>query len=234
MAKIYFENAIDKNFVNVYRPTPAIIGRGDWWKEMPKSIPRDLGPSIKTIRSCPAINDSINFGYILYLQTDICVNCVDDNIFWENKISPISEEIKIEYIGHHPPVQSSFYQTDNMYMNVVLKINTGFGIKTEPGYSCWITHPLHRKDLPFIALDAIVDTDKFTIYDPISVLFKKDFNGVVKAGTPLFQVIPFKRENFEMEIVDFDNNKMMQDRYQINSDYGAAYKKKFWSRKVFK
>jgi hypothetical protein len=59
---------------------------------------------------------------------------------------------------------------------------------------------MHRESV-FTILDGVVDTDKYTA--PVNfpfVLNDWKFEGLIPAGTPVAQVIPFKRDSWEIEI----------------------------------
>ena len=43
----------------------------------------------------------------------------------------------------------------------------------------------------------MVDTDKYPIPVHFPFLLKKNFEGLIKQGTPIIQVIPFKRESWK-------------------------------------
>jgi hypothetical protein len=119
------------------------------------------------------------------------------------------------------------------YHRVSLKISSLWGIKTESGYSCWITNPVYQYDLPFKMFDTIVDTDKWPQRFPYTFFIKEGFSGTIHAGTPLLQVIPFKRENFESEIIDLELKDVERLRQISVSRFSNAYKKLFWTRKKF-
>jgi hypothetical protein len=60
--------------------------------------------------------------------------------------------------------------------------------------------PLHR-ETPIIALPGIVDTDIYRA--PVNfpfVLRDPKMSGLIPAGTPIIQVIPIKRDQWQMEI----------------------------------
>jgi hypothetical protein len=68
------------------------------------------------------------------------------------------------------------------------------------------------------------------------MFIKKDFVGVIKQGTPLVQVIPIKREDWSMELVDTEisNAALKAQRLSIRSMFKHSYKEKFRSRKEYK
>ena len=66
---------------------------------------------------------------------------------------------------------------------------------------------------------------------------KKGFEGIVPAGTPYVQIIPFKREDWEMEIKNHTYEEMYQ-RHMIAANLlrtkdGGEYKKNMWSKKKY-
>lgn len=235
MQKIYFE-LLDKDLEGLTKyPQPAILSRPSWWKDIPKKmdrgsdLPKEFG--VGTIRSCPAVSDAIGFGYTMFLPTDVYIdNSDEENFEWLFVSNAIKEEF--QYIEYQHVDQLKGYDRDNFSKNL-LKINSLFGVKTDPGYSCWFTHPMHRLDLPFRILDAIVDTDKFPANKPYACLIKKNFKGIIPAGTPLVHVIPFKREDFSMEITDFNKVEMDKLAAAKSMFFSSGYKKLFWSRKKF-
>jgi hypothetical protein len=59
----------------------------------------------------------------------------------------------------------------------------------------------------------------------LSFLIQKDFVGVLKQGTPLVQVIPFLREDWEMEIVDHQQaaREVQEQRLNLRSTFVNGY-----------
>jgi hypothetical protein len=85
-------------------------------------------------------------------------------------------------------------------------------------------------------LEGVVDADSYTT--PINFPFNlKDntFEGMIPAGTPLAQIIPFKRESWQL---DFGSEKEIikaeEQRLNIKSKFYDAYKTMFWSKKEYK
>jgi hypothetical protein len=76
------------------------------------------------------------------------------------------------------------------------KFHNYWTIRTPPGWSCLFLPPLNRPDSPFECLAGIVDTDTYA--SPVHFPFfatAADGLHVVEKGTPLVQVIPFRRGN---------------------------------------
>jgi dUTPase len=93
---------------------------------------------------------------------------------------------------------------------------------------------MHR-DNDLIVLPGVVDTDKY--YEAIAFPFNlkdKNFEGMLEAGTPIAQVIPFKRESYSMEVVELDKKRNIVHRRTIASKIYDSYRNGFWSRKEYK
>ena len=247
MPKIYFEKMHPLcDFAKL--PEPASKVKPQWWYDSryyaPEFANEEYGEKSRynsTIKNCPAIADAISFGYMLFTPIDIEIDATDESEIKYRFPRRVDEYESIfnqrhairDIIGSHYKEQVEKYIVPEEYHQIPFKINTLFGIKTDPGYSCWITHPMHNLDLPYLTMSGIVDTDKVTSRYPYPVFIKKGFSGIIKSGTPLLQVIPFKREDYEAEIIDFDKEDAGRVQEILASDQITPYRKNFWSRKRF-
>jgi hypothetical protein len=114
-----------------------------------------------------------------------------------------------------------------------------WAIKTPPGYSTMFIHPQLSMDSPLWAFPGIIDTDTFIVDGHFSFLVDKTFKGVIKQGTPLVQVIPFKREDWSSwtgeEIASEVSSKALNtQRLKLRSNFVNAYKNKFRFKKEYK
>jgi len=110
-----------------------------------------------------------------------------------------------------------------------------WSIKTKLGYSTLFVQPFHRESV-FTILPGIVDTD--TYIAPINfpmVINDPKFEGLIPKGTPIVQIIPFKRDSFKMKI---GNKKVFNEQLNVarklQSKFFDKYKIMFWSRKKYK
>ena len=91
-------------------------------------------------------------------------------------------------------------------------------------------------DLPFTIFPGIVDTD--TYYAPVNIPFTMNdqkFEGLIPKGTPIVQVLPFKRESWKKSFGgDFEKNNIKQISYSIKSKFFDSYKTMFRSKKQYK
>lgn len=105
-----------------------------------------------------------------------------------------------------------------------------FGIKVPKGYSVLITHPLNRYDLPFISASGIVD-ELTPFAGSYSFWLKEGFEGIIPKGTPLLQLFPYKRDDWESEVRP-DLTKLLKfHEHEIHRYLSPGYYKKFFHRK---
>jgi hypothetical protein len=105
------------------------------------------------------------------------------------------------------------------------------------GYSALITHPLNRVDLPFYTLSGIIEHDSYTqsaSYSNFPFLIKKDFSGIIPIGTPMYQIIPFKRDDWESKANQYDKESQYNTIKDLFTNKPGGYKKLYWLKKSFK
>lgn len=244
--KITFTDTI--GVLKEFEPKPADKSIPDWYKNMDSYIGGTKGTlgngkTNGTIKRCMPIFDSITAGYIIPTYVDIFVKQGEKNITYDGPIDisginsqPNYEAPSFEPIALHQMEQAPNHPYRGNHVLSYPKWINPWSIKTPPGYSTLFIQPTHR-ELPFTILSGIVDTDKYTA--PVNfpfVLNKADsFEGVIPAGTPMAQAIPFKRDSWEMEfgkIEDF--NQSINDLRKIFTKVFDAYKTDFRQKKEYK
>lgn len=235
MPKIFFERL--EPFMILPEPKPATHSTADWWKSMPRYIDNRVagrdGNRIGTIKNCPAVNDIINSGYILSLPADVYVDATGHDIVYHFPEQFYNKKNTNNFIAMHGKEQLQGYRGIEDYHHDALKWQSFWGVNTQSGYSTMFMHPMHRHDLPFYSIPAIIDTDKFPARDPLAFLVKKGFEGIIPRGTPMVQVFPFKREDFEMEMVEINPESVWRLGSLVRSTFTNGYKKIFWQRKKY-
>jgi hypothetical protein len=225
-------NFIDLHGTNAERPEPANKKIPDWYKKQQSFTNDQKGNPVNnaaTIKKCIPVFDSITSGYIISTICDLYVER-DEN----NEPRFISSAHNIKYIDGHSKNQFAEYNIDYIFLP---KIVNSWGIQTPPGYSCLILPPMHRDNIIEI-LPGVVDTDKYNV--EINFPFKlkdKNFVGLIPSGTPIVQVIPFKRESWESNYIEATGNirALLNSQYfKIRSMFFGVYKKLYWTKKVYK
>jgi len=105
------------------------------------------------------------------------------------------------------------------------------------GYSMLITHPLNRMDLPFQTLSGIVDYDDFCVEifpNNIPFYIYKGFSGLIPAGTPIFQMIPIKRDSWRSSVSEYDEVHARQSVHSFGRKFYGFYRDLYWKKKDYK
>ena len=231
MKKILFE--LVSHFEHSDIPKSAKRYIPEWYKNaetlMGGKLINSKGKNTKTIKACVPFLDSLMSGYIYESPMDIYIN-LDENgypvIKWALDNIELMASRTIEVMQKFPPPEGFFPEP--------ITFRHPLYIKTPPGYSVLITSPLNRFDLPFLFLSGIVDTDTHPLFPGNYPFYiKKGFTGLIPKGTPLFQIIPFKRENWDSE----RSKKIVKEGdswyYTSGTHFLGWYRKFVWKKKKY-
>jgi hypothetical protein len=225
---ITFSNSSE--FPVVFEPQPAINALPEWYKRINSYInkekkPAHNGTTTATVKKCLPVFDAITAGYILFTSVDIFVHQDNGvtNYSWPNKPA----------LSFHNPIQTEGHPRHDSERRTARWDNPWI-ITTPKGYSTLFVQPMHRES-PIQTLEAVVDTD--TYYHPVKIPFTlvdPNWEGLIPAGTPIVQVIPFKRDAFKMEITKVDEKKAKEIQYKISYQFFDKYKRGFWNKKEYR
>jgi hypothetical protein len=222
-------------------PLPSSNFIPEWYKKIPKYKDRSnkfrnygIGDNNLSVKSCLPIVDSLTSGYMISLPHDIQISRDNSNlapiINWSFSVNGLPD-----FINSRPNRDDSC-AWDNIdgYDDLLFNWLPFWCIKTPKGYSSLFSHPVNRPDLPFYTLGGILDTDGFGDAGNHPFLIKSGWEGIIPAGTPIIQIIPFKRENWRSKadktmIKEFYKNYINKNR--VLKDY---YKNNFWNNKSYK
>jgi hypothetical protein len=211
----------------VKEPVPASKHVPDWYKKTQSYIngvkkPDGQGTTSSTIKRCVPVFDSITAGYIISTPCDIFVTRKNEQVWYE------WSAVNVQF---HPIEQAPEHPARNNN-SPYAKIMNPWSIKTPNGYSCQFLPPAHR-NLPIKILEGVVDTDSYTA--PVNfpfVLSDPNFEGLIPEGTPIVQVIPFKRDNWVMKI-DTNLDAIATVQKKLSLTFFDRYKKLFWFKKSY-
>lgn len=217
----------------IFYPEPASKNIPDWYKKMDSFMgsktfkPSGDGGGNQTLKKCIPVFDAMTAGYIIKTYVDVYVTLTEDNISYFNwpSFEPISFH-PIEQAPEHPGMNNRPFP----------KWNNPWSIQTPIGYSCLFIDPMHNPNGIFTILPGIVDTDSYI--NPVNFPFtlnNPNFEGMIPAGTPICQVIPFKRDSFSMRIGDRkDIEKIDKFSFIFRNKFVNNYKSKFWNKKEYR
>jgi len=225
--KVTFTNTLN---VNLEAPKPASRFIPDWYKNLDSYIngvkkPDGKGSTTGTIKKCIPVFDAITAGYIIELPADVFVSVRDSGQWFE--------WADYGLVTFHPVAQAPMHPNGNSLPYP--KWMNPWSIKTPKGYSVLFVQPFHRESV-FTILPGIVDTDQYT--PPVNfpfVINDPTFEGLIPKGTPIAQVIPFKRDSWNMEL---GSKKELETQAKITkklqSKFFDRYKSMFWTKKEYK
>lgn len=218
----------DEQHYDVFLP-PVPSGRSmpRYFKNLKPQVNAD--PSSSTVKRCVPFLDALTHGYIIPMWADVWVRAVNDelefkfpeNLPMQSSLSPHDEmQIKGHPLSNEP------------FGNIPAKWHSPWGVKTPKGWSCLFTSPLNHLETRFKILDGIVDTD--TYYNQVNFPFiwtggEGEF--LIEAGTPLVQVIPFRRETTKHVIVPQDTKKRDATVGKLGTKLRNSYRSFFWHKK---
>ena len=218
-------------------PKPARSVMPEWYSEAPlyysfgskddRLKMTDEGKNM-TFKKCIPLIDGLKSGYIVELRKDLIVQ---DNKDGQFDIQWNSDDLVITVHNSASNLVEAPYGYNTQVINYIW--NTI--IKTPKGYSCLITHPLGFNDTALRMIPAVVDSDKEVLNFHLPMWLKKDFIGIIKKGTPIAQIIPFKRDNWTAK-----NSFLKEGEYEVLAENGFNatmqnhYRDTSWSKKRFK
>jgi hypothetical protein len=235
---IIFTDTQSDSILKEYFPAPASKYIPTWYKDTSSYHSEGRHSGIKekveiketaaTIKKCMPVYDAMTAGYYIFTTSDISVSERDGNPYfiWGNGLG----------IDFHSTVQARLHPSAQNAGVSLPKFLNRWGIETPKGYSSLFINPMHNPSDIFTVFEGIVDTDKYThnIHFPFA-LKDPQWTGTIPAGTPIVQVIPFKRDSWKMS---FGGKKELEKQEHVfltvTSHFFEAYKKFFRAEKEFK
>lgn len=220
--------------INVPMPKPAKNYMPKWFKDMPQfhdekfiriKSKKDVMSTSATAKSCAPFMDTFLTGYIQETWCDILITVDSYNVGynWANGPQPLEIRSNIKYAV---PIPEEYYQIE-------FEWRTQWEPKTPKGWSSLYMHPLNQPDLPFYSMSGIVDTDKFHMGGAFPFFIKKGFTGVIPAGTPMYQIIPFQRKEWKSSAEEFDDRVWRKRHFATTKYFTGGYRKLFWQKKSY-
>ena len=233
MKKIIFTDIENPKGVHP-KPRPASEYVPEWYKKAKsytdpsgKKAPTIDGSPSVTVKRCMPLWDMMTAGYIIETPYDIYVRQTKDGPYFQWGEMQALQFQTMEQTQNHPWFREP---------NYAVRILHPWSIKTPKGWSVLLMPPTHQEYLPLETVPGIVDTDTFSIpFNMFIRLSDPSFEGMIPAGTPFIQVIPFKRENWTSELGgDKEIAKYKADYAKFVTVFFDRYKRFWWSKKEYK
>lgn len=222
----------------VPHPQPAKKYIPEWYKKaLPPATEKKFefqAPGLVQnlgIKACIPFLDALTHGYVQETWTDIHFK------------PDVSGEYVFEY--HYssgpkildfrdPKISTGFNVPDGYYKNEFVWKEPWIP-RLPKGYSMLYTGPLNNFDLPFTVLSGIMDADhyyhEYGGQNPF--ILKKEFQGTLPVGTPMYLMVPIKRENWESLVLPFNAEENLKRMHTLRKHLVNSYRKNFWQKKSF-
>lgn len=236
----------------IEHPTPALKNIPEWYKKAPRyfSADQNVGYGLRdqgfgsepkgTYKSCMPFLDALQMGYTITLWQDLV---------YEKKFGKIHFSWHMAFNEGRPPfVEHSMAQSqgvpiidDGVIKNFV-KFESPWKVVTPPGYSILMVPCLNHFEKRFFIASGVVESDDYLggLGVPCVWLDTDLEEGEVRVlpkGTPLAQIIPFRREDYKMEVVKMDKKKEYKKwlwQNKLAAYVTSSYKKLFWKKKTYR
>ena len=211
----------DEALRNFPRPYPASKAVPEWFKNMPMDFEGD--PEKRTLKRCPPFLEAMTTGYI--------IPCPGDCHFLTNEKGMLSVDSPMKMLDAHFDVQ---YRGAPFERVPVLKFRNPWLIKTPSGYSTLFIHPINRFASPFTFFTGVVETDSYyrTVHFPAACNMRPNTRFSFKAGAPLMQAIPLKREDWSTQFLQRDEVTFDEMNQQLQKN-PHLYKQQYWQKREF-
>lgn len=238
---------IEKSGAGCLEPIPAIKEIPSWYRKLPpfrrffnKNNPEE--PLDLTVKRCIPILDAFTTGYYLVTKYDSYWS-IDEEGNHQCQCDAKLVDGGSKPITMHPYEQIRDIHLEGLYNEYAYKFSSPYVIQTPPGYSCIFTHPFNQIS-PFLTLTGVVDTDKHPLAVQFPFLMLKNYEGHIKAGTPIVQIIPFKRDEWSFSTskpnnLDIQENSLRHAEFEasrVGEDgivAGGEYKNKYRVKKKY-
>lgn len=240
MNKITFHSNREYNLhIKDYYPEPTAKSIPEWYANADKYIkdpntgqyvPNYDGGKMPSFKACPAVLDTFTAGYVMKTPCDL--------FFYEknNLIQVKTPKGYEDFCATRPPM--SGFVSPMGYLEAPFHWYPSWAPELPKGYSAIYISPANRYDLPFVTVSGIIDNDKIDTPGLMPFFLHKDFKGLLPAGTPFVQIIPFKREDWQSELKLHSQeeimNRFMESSKNFRQPDGNVYKKHFWTRRKYK
>jgi hypothetical protein len=234
-------NADNLNIIEYNEPAESKKYIPNWYKRLSKFHKsnslnklhpindRGTDGSAASTKLCMPFFDALTSGYLITLPYDLLIT--DDN---GKPLISFQGPENIQPLKLRDPQGNELLQIPTGYSDMHFVWCMPISIKLPDGYSFLITHPFNRFDLPFITMTGIIDAN-FALQPNSNLPFfiKQGFEGMVPQGTPIAQILPFKRESWQLN----KKNGLVLEGENIlrksKSVFYNWYKKTYWERKEY-
>lgn len=174
--------------------------------------------------------DAMRAGYIQETWCDIHISQEQGRLNYNFPAKPT-------IMGHREPdPDHAIPVAEALWTPADLAWHTPWVPRAPKGWSILFCSPLNRMDLPFQVTAGIIDSDQFfhTPGGQVPFFIRRGFTGIIPKGTPMYQMIPIRREErWTASRQPSDEQAWRKRHHEIISRFTGAYRDKFWIPKRY-
>ena len=212
-------------------PYPAARGVPHWLKDMPMDQPLERptpeGPrtqQVPTVKRCPPFLEAMTCGYLIPLAGEVS--------FTRTGNGELQFRATGKIVDTQHPLQ---VRGSPMQGAIIVKFINPWVVKTPPGYSSLFLPPLNNFELPFQVLSGLVETDTYyrPVHFPTVCLLRPGQSVTLKRGTPIAQVVPIRREDWQSRALPWDAGARQEIEQAMQDNREDFYKDRHWKKKAY-
>ncbi len=172
-----------------------------------------------TVKRCPAIVDLLTEGFIIPMWCDFLLQRDMETMEWDNKNFPYGIEF-------HAKEQIYGWDLKKTDFPEGVKFINPWRIYTPPGYSVMFMTPTYQFEKRFTVLPGIVETDTYHHIN-FPTIWHTTKDAIIERGTPFIQVIPFKRDEWDLsveEMNEYDTKNDQIEKAELSTKFKNAYR----------
>jgi hypothetical protein len=172
----------------IAEPVPARSVVPSWFRELPGVDAAQVSATNngRTVKRCMPFLDALSVGWIIPLAATVRLEITDGG-----RTVTAGWEFDREMVSNH----GAFQVAGNPFEpRPPMKFHNFWTVRTGKGWSCLFLPPVNRPSEVVEVFSGVVDTDSYA--SPVNFPFvatATDGVHTIKKGTPLVQVVPFRR-----------------------------------------
>ena len=219
-------------------PKPAREFFPEWFKKMPLMFEtsNDIDTrsrDFQTVKRCPGIVDYMTQGYVVPMWCDIKIKFEID----ENGDETYHWTTYGDFtINHHRHEQFKSWGPTWIKdeFRVVMKFNNPWNIKTPKGYSVYQMPMWYHFNRSWTVFPGTIESDWYHETNLQLIFHDKQQEVIIKQGDPLCVFIPYKREQYDLEVREStEEDKLATDStaLRVHTKMTGAYREEQRRRK---
>jgi len=219
--------SVEPGVADVFPIIPAAKHKRDWMK---KDYPTDLENGDMHAKNCPGIKMITSAGFILTAPADFIIKTDKDNktMFHWSEATRFKSGSDNVYVGFHTVDQTSPTIDDpNKSLSVAVKLDTPWRVEASDDIVLLQIPVTYNNESRFTAAHGILDP-KYGYYLNVQLYWHVlEGETLIKAGTPLVQYIPIKRDMLNLLNYDVVVDTATTDDLKLDETFSYVMKSSF-------